>query len=383
MRIAFYAPLKPPDHPVPSGDRQLARALLEALAGGGHDVAVASRFRSFDARGDHARQQRLAALGARIAERLTTRLARAPAPELWFTYHLHHKAPDLLGPAVSGALRIPYVVAEASVAPRQRGGPWAAGHARALAAVRAADTIVFLNPLDAPQVRSVRAPDAPCEWLAPFIDVAAFAGDARHAPARGAGAGETRLATVAMMRDGAKLASYRTLAAALQRLRDLPWKLTIIGDGPARAEVVAAFAALAGRVRFLGARPATEVAALLRESDVFVWPAVDEAIGIVFIEAQACGVPVVGADAPGVAAVVDAGRTGLLVAPADAAAFADALRRLLLDPRMRERMRNAARAYVRERHDLPAAVSRLDAILRAAVARRRAIGHAPAVDAPC
>jgi glycosyltransferase involved in cell wall biosynthesis len=357
--------------------------LLRALAAGGHDVGVASRFRSFDARGDRERQARLAVLGASIAARLTTRLARGPAPDLWFTYHLYHKAPDLLGPAVSEALHVPYVVAEASVAPRQRDGPWAESHARALAGIRAADTVVYLNPVDAPQVRSVRAAGAPCEWLPPFIDVAAFAGDPRHAPgARGAGCGETRLATIAMMREGAKLTSYRTLATALRLLRSLPWKLSIVGDGPARPQVVAAFAALADRVRFVGARPASEIAALLRDTDAFVWPAVDEAIGIVFLEAQACGVPVVGADTPGVAAVVDAGRTGLLVAPGNAEAFADAVRRLLLDPHMRQRMGDAACSYVRERHDVPAAASRLDAILRAAVERHRATRHAPVAYVP-
>ena len=47
MRIAFYAPLKPPDHPVPSGDRRIARLLLEALRRAGHEVALASRLRSY------------------------------------------------------------------------------------------------------------------------------------------------------------------------------------------------------------------------------------------------------------------------------------------------------------------------------------------------
>ena len=48
MRIAFYAPLKPPDHPIASGDRTVARMLLAALKLGGHDVGLASRFRSYD-----------------------------------------------------------------------------------------------------------------------------------------------------------------------------------------------------------------------------------------------------------------------------------------------------------------------------------------------
>jgi glycosyltransferase involved in cell wall biosynthesis len=370
MRIAFYAPLKAPDHPVPSGDRQIARSLLGALAAGGHDVSLAARFRSFDARGDRERQARLRGIGERMARRVIARFGDAP-PDLWFTYHVHHKAPDLLGPAATRALDIPYVVAEASTAPKQRGGRWADGHADALAAIRAADTIVFLNPADVPEVRRARGAEAPFDMLAPFIDVAAFMGNARTPRRDRPSDAVPRLATVAMMRDGAKLASYRTLATALERLRDAHWELAIVGDGPARAAVEDAFAPLAARVRFLGARSAAGVAALLRQSDVFVWPAVDEAIGIVFLEAQACGVPVVGANLPGVAAVVAAEHSGLLAPPGDADAFAAATRRLIVDPLLRGRMARNAFGHVRLRHDLPLAAARLDAILRRVVAGHR------------
>ena len=49
MRIAYYAPLKSPDHPVPSGDRQMARMLKAALELAGYTVELASEFRSFSA----------------------------------------------------------------------------------------------------------------------------------------------------------------------------------------------------------------------------------------------------------------------------------------------------------------------------------------------
>ena len=374
MRVAFYAPLKSPDHPVPSGDRQIARSLLQALAAGGHEPALASRFRSFDARGDRDRQARLAAIGERIAQRLGTRWPHANRPDVWVTYHVHHKAPDLLGPTVSRALGIPYVIAEASTAPRQRNGPWATGHAHALAAIRAADMALFLNPADVPEVSKVRGVDAPSELLVPFIDVAAFNGGARTARrGRGSAGAPVRLVTVAMMRDGAKLASYRVLANALLLLPDIGWELDIIGDGPARPQVEAAFERLRDRVTFLGLRPAPEIASRLHASDAFVWPAVDEAIGIVFLEAQACGVPVVGANSPGVATVVADGRTGLLVPPGDAGRFATATRRLLIDAGLREQMGTDARGYVRERHDVPQAATRVDAILREVVARHRSV----------
>ena len=103
MRIAFYAPMKPPDHPVPSGDRRMARAFCDLLARLGHEVELASRLRSYDRDGDPLRQQRLptSARGwlARLVRRYRRRRAGAAAG-LWFTYHLYHKAPDWLGPSV-------------------------------------------------------------------------------------------------------------------------------------------------------------------------------------------------------------------------------------------------------------------------------------------
>jgi glycosyltransferase involved in cell wall biosynthesis len=368
MRIAFYAPLKAPDHPVPSGDREIARALIEALTLAGHDVALASRLRTFDRQGEPMRQRRLQAIGQRVADRLVQRFRRAERPDLWFTYHLHHKAPDGVGPRVCRALDLPYVVAEASIAPRQREGAWATGFAQARSAICGADLVVFLNPTDVAQVRNARMPDAASAMLAPFIDVARFAGP--RVPRRDAGT-RLRLATVAMMRDGAKLASYRMLATALARLRDLPWTLQIVGDGPARAAVEAAFDSLAGRVTFAGARAAPEVAALLRASDVFVWPAIDEAFGLAFLEAQACGVPVIGADTPGVASIVAAGATGLLPPPGDVAAFTEATRRLVQDAALRRRMGESAFDHVKRRHDLPLAAAQLDTILERVVARAR------------
>ncbi|HEY3532207.1 MAG TPA: glycosyltransferase family 1 protein, partial [Casimicrobiaceae bacterium] len=90
MNVAFYAPMKPPDHDVPSGDRAIARALIAAMQAYGHDTHVASRLRSFDREGDADVQSRHADDGAREAARLVAQYAARP-PDLWLTYHLHHK----------------------------------------------------------------------------------------------------------------------------------------------------------------------------------------------------------------------------------------------------------------------------------------------------
>lgn len=263
MRIAFYAPLKAPDDPTPSGDRQMARLLIAALGAAGHDVALASRFRSFDATGDAARQARLRALGLRLTRRLVRRYRTEPSagrPNLWFTYHLYHKAPDWLGPDVSRALGIPYVVAEASHAPKQETGPWALGWRAAKAAIMHADLVVGLNPADAPCVRPLLAAPTRALPLKPFTDVTRLrrlAADTR-APSQAAAVHdhdgeEPVLLTVAMMRAGDKLASYRLLASALGAITHRRWRLLVVGDGPARSEVMAAMAPLGQRVTFLAA----------------------------------------------------------------------------------------------------------------------------------
>lgn len=378
VRIAFYAPLKSPDHPVPSGDRLLARLFVAALRAAGHDVQIAARLRMYEGAGDVVRQRRLAAVGAGLAQRLIRRWQRDPAraPQLWFTYHLYHKAPDALGPIVSQVLRIPYVVAEASLAPKQREGPWREGHATVEAAIRAADAFVCINPEDVPMLDAVRDPHASLVLLPPFLDVDSFVAGGQDADACALADalaprdGVPQLVTVAMMRPGDKLASYRLLADALARIADRSWRLLVVGDGRARDAVHAALSVLpADRVRYAGEQPPQVVAALLARCDLCVWPAVDEAIGLALLEAQACGVPVVAGRQPGNAAIVDDGVTGVLVPPGDADAFATAVASVLADPARRRRLGLAAARVAQERHTLAAAGAALDRLIRGLAVR--------------
>ena len=358
MRIAFYAPLKSPDHPVPSGDRRVAQLFLDALRHAGHEPILASRLRSFEGQGDPRRQARLAALGHQLAERYVRRCRAVPAvaPQLWFTYHIYHKAPDWLGPRVAGALGIPYVAAEASFAPKQARGRWAAGHRAAGQAIRRADAVIGLNPTDRDCVLPLLA--EPWRWVAikPFLDASLYR------PRRREAGGKLRLIAAAMMRPGDKLASYRILGDALLHLLDLDWSLEVAGEGAARDEVMAALAALGDRVIWAGALGPQAMVRHLAHADLCVWPAVNEAFGMALLEAQASGLPVVAGASGGVAGVVTPERTGLLVAPGNAASFAAAVRRLLVDHDLRRRFGEAARHQVLAEHDLPAAASRLAAV---------------------
>jgi glycosyltransferase involved in cell wall biosynthesis len=367
MRIAFYAPLKPPDHKTPSGDRRVGRLLLDALRLAGHEPFVASRLRSYDPAGGELRQARMAARGKATAGRLVARWRAAPdaAPGLWFTYHLYYKAPDWIGPAVAAALGIPYVAAEASFAAKRAEGPWALGHRAVAQALRQADRVIGLNAADREGVLPLLA--HPERWvaLAPFIDVRAYAGRRREPSS------SLRLVTVAMMRPGDKLASYRVLGAALAGLLDLDWTLEVIGDGPARAAVHAALAPLGARVRYAGALDETAIAARLDAADLFVWPAINEAFGMALVEAQASGLAVVAGASGGVGEAVADGITGLLTPPGDAVAFAAAVRSLVADPARCAALGAAGRRKIETGHDLPIAAARLAETI-AALARVRA-----------
>jgi glycosyltransferase involved in cell wall biosynthesis len=365
-RIAVYAPLKPPDHPVPSGDRRMAQMLWQALERAGWTPELAARLRARDALGDPARQRRLAALGRRLADRYVRRVQQRPAaerPAAWLTYHLYYKAPDWIGPAAAHALGIPYLVAEASRAPKRAHGPWADGHAAVDAALAQAAAVLTINPADA----ECLPPEVPQVALPPFLDTAAraHARPRRAALARqhGLDPGPPWLVAVGMMRAGAKLASYRLLADALGRLVDRPWRLLLVGDGPARAEVARAFDPLAQRTAFVGALEPGALPGLLESADLFVWPAVEEAYGMALLEAQAVGLPAVAGAVGGVPAILRDGETGRLAAPGDPADFARQVAALLDAPAARRAMGSAAAANVARAHTLDAAAATLARLL--------------------
>ncbi len=372
MNIAFYAPLKPPDHPNPSGDRRLARLFVDALRMADHRVTLASRFRTWDGLGNVQRQMRLARIGKRIAARLVRRIEQLPrqeVPDIWFTYHLYHKAPDWLGPYVTAVVGIPYVIAEASFAPKQAGGPWDTGHRAVKDALSRADAVLLLNPDDAECLARLLPEGQRLAQFPPFLDVDGFLhGSPSDRPSARLGMGlpldEICLVAVGMMRVGDKLDSYRLLGEGLRKVLNLPWRLLVVGDGVARRQVEEALAPLgAERVRFLGRLGGIRLAEVLRASDIMVWPAINEAFGMALLEGQAASLPVVAGDSRGVRAVVSHGRTGLLTAPGNAAQFADAVRALIEDPVRRRALGEAAHAQVVARHDLKRASRSLDRIL--------------------
>lgn len=351
-QVAFYAPMKAPTHPNPSGDRQIARLTLRALDRAGFAPVTVSELRILDLEGDPALQAQLRSEAEVEAARLLDMLATAP-PTLWFTYHCHYKTPDLIGPVVTQALGIPYVISEPSISPRRRQGLWARFAELSDAAIARADHLFWSTERDRPALAAAGHAARMTE-LPPFVDPG-------PAPVpRDAGA-PLRLLTVAMMRPGDKLESYRRLAAALGRLPG-DWRLIVIGHGPAEGDVMALLAPLGDRITRV--RDVTDPAALrphYEAADLLVWPGVNEGVGMAWLEAQAAGLPIVAEDGPAVRAIAAGGR---LAAPNDPAAFADAIRDAAA---ARRELSAAARSAIEARHNLDAAAATLGGVLRGLV----------------
>ena len=364
MRVLLHTPLKPPDSPTPSGDREMARGLQRLLRRLGHTVVMPALSRiapGVPAPQDHLALERHARSQAkRLIARWRTLPARHPERfDLWLTYHCYYRKPDWLGPTVTRELGVPYALVEASHAPRRAQGPTRLGHRAVERALAAADLVLTVNPRDVAGVKARLRPGAHQVWLPPFIDTRPFAVAPR------ATNDPPLLLSVGMMRTRDKLESYRVLADALGRLKDKAWRALLVGDGPARGEVEAMMAQLGERVSFAGIVPHAELPATYAAADLYLWPAINEAYGMAFLEAQAAGLPVVAGRTGGVPAVVADGVTGMLTPIGDAAAFAAATARLLDDAKTRAQLGKAARARVKAHHDEHAAAHALAAALRA------------------
>ncbi len=310
----------------------MARGLLNVLSKLG-DVELVSELRTRDGDGDVAVQKGL----IEQADQEVTRLVKTGGWDAWVSYHNYYKAPDLIGPKVCSALDIPYHLIEASRSPKRLLGPWATFAKLADEASDAAAVIYYFTHRDQPFLQVAKPAGQQLVHLKPFLDRDAVP---VVTPSRG---GKSMLA-VGMFRSGDKLDSYTNLANALTALSGTDSTLKIIGAGAAEHEIRTLFAPFGDRVTFLGELSQSAVLKKMEQADVFIWPGVNEAFGMVYLEAQAMGTPVVAENRVGVRDVV--GPMSMLVEPDDAGAFAQALEVILsakADPKPHQ-------AYVTQHH---------------------------------
>jgi glycosyltransferase involved in cell wall biosynthesis len=170
-------------------------------------------------------------------------------------------------------------------------------------------------------------------------------GTDRVTPERGAISGTIMLLAVGAVvpRKG-----YDVLLAAVAQLKG-PWRLIVVGDRTRSPDTVRLLddavveLKLTGRVDFVGAVPAEELAGFYTSANLFVLPSRFEGYGLAFTEAIAYGVPVVATNAGAIPDTVPQG-AGILVPPDDAEALAKVLQRLIECPHELEKLAAGARA---------------------------------------
>jgi glycosyltransferase involved in cell wall biosynthesis len=142
---------------------------------------------------------------------------------------------------------------------------------------------------------------------------------------------------------------YLIEAARILSTRDIPFDLTLIGDGPLRSslEMQASEAGIGKSVHFPGT--VNDIRPLLAGFDIVAGSSLREGLPLAILEAMAAGRPVVTTDVGGNREAVENGITGLLVAPGDPQAIADAIENLWIDKNEREVMGKAGRRRVLER----------------------------------
>lgn len=204
------------------------------------------------------------------------------------------------------------------------------------------------------------------------LEAFAVAEGAREATraALGLAPGTRAVLTVSVLREGKGLDVL--LRAATAVATQVPEAVFLVaGDGPLRPalEAAARSAGLAERVRWLGFR--RDVPQLLAAADLFLLPSLEDAFPTALLEAMAAGRAVVATRAGGIPEIVEHGRTGRLVAPADAPALALAVAELLLRGEERAAMGEAGRRRVRRDFSTTAWRERLTALYEAVLAARR------------
>jgi glycosyltransferase involved in cell wall biosynthesis len=371
MKILFYAPFKPLGHTHPSGDLVTATSIFEFLRRQGHRVIEASSLRC---RWIYWKPWLWLKL---IKERRqAVQTFSDTSVDLWLTYHSYYKAPDLLGPSVSRKLNIPYVIFQGIYSTKRR-RQWKAkpGFYLNKKSLSAAHHVFSNKSVDLLNLKRL-LPENRVTYVAPGIipDEFSFDENSRQKLHRHWNIADGPVIfSAAMFRSDVKTEGLTWVIRACGELyrQGQNFRLVIAGDGKEREKLQQlAQKHVADRVLFLGKIPRRDMYRYYSAADIFVFPGIRESLGIVFLEAQSCGLPVVAFNNGGVPEAVQDGKTGLLVPMYALEPFVDAVKRLMVDKNLRRRMGIAAKSYVREAHDLEKNYKKLDSVIQRIVNSR-------------
>lgn len=354
MNIAYYMPFKPLGHDTPSGDLVIGTELHNFLLNRGHDIRLASTLRC---RWIYYRPWHLIRL---CSERIRAgKQLRKMSPDLWLTYHSYYKAPDLIGPAVSRKLNIPYAIFQ---------GIYSTKRKRSLKTLPGfllnQQTLMQAGHIFSNKIRDYNnlkrlIPEQRLSYIAPGIQPELFAystGDRQTCRNKWNAGDETIIATAAMMRPGVKTKGLKLVIGACCEIIKKGYKirLVIIGDGEERKNIENCVRdiGLINHVIFTGMVKREELFIYFSSADIFAFPGIEESLGMVYLEAQSCGLPVVAFMDWGGGEAVQNGRTGLLSPAAEPQQFTTNIERLVVHSDLRRTLGQEASKHIRENHCL-------------------------------
>lgn len=355
MKIAYYMPFKPLGHPNPSGDLVFGTEIHNHLNQAGHDCRLVSRLRC---RWIYLHPGKL--LKLLLERRRVLAELRQNRPDIWLSYHCYYKAPDLLGPYCATKLGIPYTIFQGIYSTKRRRNlktmPGFYLNRRALTAA----ALVFTNKRGDEHNLLRLLPRERIGYIPPGIHTAdfTFSAEARHRLRRRWGIeDEPVIMAAAMFRPGVKTLGIKTLITGCAELsrQGRKIKVVIAGNGRCRDELQQLGSSLlADDIIFCGRIPRDQLYTVYSAADIFAFPGIEESLGMVYLEAQSCRLPVVAyGDWGGREAVID-GQTGLLSPAASPERFTKNIGRLIEDTALRKKLGRQAAAHVRASHELSA-----------------------------
>ncbi len=359
MRILFYTPFVPLNHPRDSGDKAIAHSIVEFLKSRGMRVTTPSHFSS---EWIWRRPWMWGSLWA--ARRAMRRALVAEQPDAVLVYHSYYRAPDCLSP-VAARRGVPvFHVGSAYASRRARSWRTRPGHQLNLKALRYAAHCFTMKTPEYENLRRILPPEHVTKLglgveTTRFVPAASPESlTARAALRRSWGVPEHApvVLTVATLRPGAKSEGVAYTIEALARLAaqrpEREFRYVVAGGGPALASLRdMAETHLPGRALFLNAVPAREISAIYAAADCYAFPGIREGLGLAYLEAQCSGLPAVGWDAWGAAECIRRDVTGFLTPAWDVPTYAAAVAALLDDPAQRLRLGEAAREHILRNHD--------------------------------
>lgn len=296
--------------------------------------------------------------------------ALALKPDLWLTYHTYYKSPDIFGPSICRLLNIPYVLFQPMYATkwRKKSGSRVGFYLNRIA-LKAARHAFANNLEDLGALRRV-IPSERITYLPPGIFPEEFARDEfareRIRAAYGIPDDMPLIMSAARLRDDVKFRSmtYLIHSLALLNAEEDRFMLLIAGDGPMEDELKRlGRKLLPGQTLFCGGVKREKMVDYYSAADLFVFPGIGESLGMVFLEAQASGLPVVALKSPATLQVIRNDATGFLVADDGGRSMAKAVSRLLHDSDLRGRLGANGRELIWKERNLHKNYLRLSSIL--------------------